>query len=75
MFDWEKRWLKGDEYAFILENVDAYCSAFGFRKYPAKMHPLDIYEEPKSNFDDIVDGMLYFVEGKGLGSEFGFPRV
>lgn len=22
-----------------------------------------------------LDGLLYFVEGSGLGSEFGFPRV
>ena len=24
-FNWETKWLKGDEYAFILQNVDAYC--------------------------------------------------
>jgi hypothetical protein len=24
-FEWEHRWLKGHEYAFMLENVDVYC--------------------------------------------------
>lgn len=28
-----------------------------------------------SNLQDNLDGAIYFVEGTGLGSEFGFPRV
>jgi hypothetical protein len=23
----------------------------------------------------IADGLIYFVKGKGVGSDFGFPRV
>lgn len=30
---------------------------------------------PKVMNKIYLDGLLYFVEGKGLGSEFGFPRV
>lgn len=47
-FEWEKRWLKGHEYHHILANRDAYCSAFGFRRFEQKSHPVEIYEQPVS---------------------------
>jgi len=25
-FDWENKWLKGEEYAHMLRNIDQYCS-------------------------------------------------
>ena len=42
-FEWEHRWLKGHEYAFMLQNVELYCRRFGIGKYPPKIHPMDIY--------------------------------
>ena len=59
----------------MLNNIDAYCEKFGFEKYPHKNHPLDIYENPQSKLMFDIDGMVYFVAGNGVGSEFGFPRV
>lgn len=37
-------------------------------KLPHKTHPQLIYTEPEN-------GMIYFVEGNSVGSDFGFPRV
>lgn len=42
-FEWEKRWLKGHEYSYILQNMEAYSQAFGFRRYEQKTHPKEIY--------------------------------
>lgn len=47
-FDWEDRWLKGDEYYHILTNADLYIKSFKFAKYPPKVHPIETYIEPKS---------------------------
>ena len=74
-FDWETRWLKGYQYAFILQNVDRYCQGLNIQKFNNKTHPLDIYQQPVSTFLFKVDGMLYFVEGNNLGCDFGFPRI
>lgn len=27
-FDWENRWLKGEEYAHILNRIEEYCGTF-----------------------------------------------
>mmetsp|Transcript_33422 Transcript_33422/g.58575 ORF Transcript_33422/g.58575 Transcript_33422/m.58575 type:complete len:221 (+) Transcript_33422:1150-1812(+) len=67
-FSWESKWLKGEEYCHILQNVDLYCSSFGFQKLSNKCHPESIYVQPQN-------GLIYFVEGNSVGSEFGFPRV
>ena len=75
MFDWKNRWLKGHEYEFILKNAQAYCEKFGIEKYSKKTHPTFIYERPISISLIDLDGTIYFVEGDGLKSEFGFPRV
>lgn len=75
MFNWKNRWLKGHEYEHILKNVEAYCQKFGIEKYTKKNHPNFIYEQPISMRSFYLDGTLYFVEGSGLGSDFGFPRV
>ncbi len=37
--DWEGRWLKGDEYAHIIEHMDAYIKAFSFQRFNPKVHP------------------------------------
>lgn len=36
---------------------------------------MQIYDNPVSNLIQHIDGIMYFVEGKGVGSDFGFPRV
>jgi len=67
-FDWKNKWLKGDEYAHMLKNIEIYCKKFSMLKLAHKTHPLSIYTQPQN-------GMIYFVEGNSVGSEFGFPRV
>lgn len=67
-FGWEEGWLTGEQYAHILRHVELYCACFGLQKYAPRQHPLSIYQEPRN-------GLLYFVAGQSVGSEFGFPRV
>jgi len=38
-FDWENRWLKGEEYAHILERMDRYCDTFNLSRFEPKTHP------------------------------------
>lgn len=52
----------------MLRNLDGYCNKFGFAKLSKKTHPESIYTMPQN-------GMIYYVEGNSVGSEFGFPRV
>ena len=47
-FDWENKWLRGDQYAHMLNNIDAYCAAFGMAKHGEKQHPENIYTQPES---------------------------
>jgi len=35
-FDWENKWLRGDQYAHMLNNIDAYGDAFGMPKLAEK---------------------------------------
>lgn len=42
-FDWENKWLRGDQYAHMLNNIDAYYAAFGMAKMREKEHPENIY--------------------------------
>jgi hypothetical protein len=67
-FDWETKWLKGEEYYYILKNIDQYSQVYAMQKYPNKTHPLDIYLSP-------VNGLIYFMQGQNIEVEFGFPRV
>lgn len=67
-FAWDESWLTGEEYGHILNNVELYCAQFGMQRYGQRQHPLSIYQEPSN-------GMIYFVAGQSVGSEFGFPRV
>lgn len=67
-FDWENRWLKGEEYFYILANMENYIKSMGIEKFGVKKHPESIYIEP-------INGLLYFVKGNSIGSEFGFPRL
>ena len=47
-FDWENKWLRGDQYAHMLNNIDMYRTAFGMHKMAEKQHPENIYLEPIS---------------------------
>ncbi len=49
-FDWEHRWLKGEEYAHILNNMDSYCQNYQMLKFEQKTHPESIYTDPESKF-------------------------
>ena len=42
-FDWENKWLRGDQYAHMLCNIDQYCKTFGMEKLAQKQHPENIY--------------------------------
>ena len=53
-FDWENKWLRGDQYAHMLENIDMYCSAFGMEKLGEKQHPENIYIQPESKLNYTV---------------------
>lgn len=67
-FDWAGKWLTGEEYAHVLHNIELYCSHYGLGRYGTRQHPNTIYEAP-------YNGLVYFIEGNSVGSEFGFPRV
>lgn len=54
--------------------MDLYSSIYGFRKFPSKTHPEEIYSQPLSTLNIKIDGTIYFVEGTNIGSDFGFPR-
>lgn len=45
-FDWENKWLRGDQYAHMLTHIDEYCATFNFQKFAQKQHPENIYIEP-----------------------------
>ena len=47
-FDWENKWLRGDQYAHMLNNIDMYRASFGMHKMAEKQHPENIYLEPIS---------------------------
>ena len=65
-FDWAGKWLTGEEYAHVLHNIDLYCSHYDLGRYGTRQHPNTIYEAP-------YNGLVYFIEGSSVGSEFGFP--
>ena len=47
-FDWENKWLRGDQYAHMLNHIDEYKEHFGMPKLAEKQHPENIYLEPQS---------------------------
>ena len=49
-FDWNNKWLKGDEYHYILTHANLYIQELHFGKYPPKTHPISIYTAPISSF-------------------------
>jgi hypothetical protein len=66
-FPSEKRWLNGEEYAFLLRHYRAYCALYPDEiLYDCRSHPAAVYDLPRN-------GQIYFVQGWHL-REFGFPR-
>lgn len=49
-FDWENKWLRGDQYAHMLHNLDNYMRVFGMEKLAEKQHPENIYTQPISKY-------------------------
>jgi hypothetical protein len=49
-FDWENKWLRGDQYAHMLFNLDNYSNVFGMEKLAEKQHPENIYVQPESKY-------------------------
>lgn len=47
-FDWNSRWLNGEEYSYILTHAELYMAAFAFQRYPQKTHPKETYNNPES---------------------------
>lgn len=47
-FDWENKWLRGDQYAHMLNNIELYSRAFGMQRLGEKQHPENIYIQPES---------------------------
>lgn len=47
-FDWENKWLRGDQYAHMLKHIDGYCTVFNMHKLGEKQHPENIYVQPES---------------------------
>jgi len=50
LFDLQNSWLKGEQYAHILQNQDRYCQVFGIHKYEQKQHPESIYIDPQGKY-------------------------
>jgi hypothetical protein len=72
----DERWLKGEEYAFLLRHYKTYNKLLGFTVND-KSQDATVYETPRSKFkyNEInIDGMVYFMKGMHL-REFGFPRL
>jgi hypothetical protein len=47
-FDWDNRWLRGEEYAHILNNIESYSKSYGLKCFEQKTHPESIYTDPQS---------------------------
>lgn len=53
-FDWENKWLRGDQYAHMLNNIDMYCRVFSMQKLGEKQHPENIYIQPESKWAPLI---------------------
>ena len=47
-FDWNNRWLNGEEYSYILSHAELYMASYSLQKYPQKTHPQSTYTNPES---------------------------
>ena len=70
------RWLKGEEYGFLLRHYNVYTTILGQNLCSYRQQPDIIYSQPRSkNFklNGVLDGLIYFIKGMHL-REYGFPR-
>lgn len=84
IFPTEKRWLKGEEYGFLIRHHYAYSTLLKVFDCNTKHHPNSVYDQPKRKFKWLpknntyelicIDGQLYFISNLHL-QDFGFPRV
>ena len=58
-FDWENKWLRGDQYAHMLYNLDNYSAVFGMQKLSEKTHPENIYVQPESKQKFTILQLLF----------------
>lgn len=47
LFPCTKRWLKGEEYGFLIRHYYAYSEVLGIHQLSEKLHPHLVYEKPK----------------------------
>ena len=59
-FDWENKWLRGDQYAHMLFNMSAYAATFNMEVLKEKTHPQNIYLKPESK-SPILPKKLFFI--------------
>ena len=52
----------------MLKNIKEYSSFYSMPKFSNKAHPSEIYSNP-------INGFIYFIQGKNIENDFGFPRV
>lgn len=67
IFPVTRRWLKGEEYGFLIRHYFAYSKILKVHELCDQHHPHMVYKQPKH-------GALYFIRGLHL-QDFGFPRV
>lgn len=75
----EERWLKGEEYGFLLRHYKTYSQLDGYHVNTKCQEP-SVYVSPQSkrshsiiNSIDLV-GKVYYIKGMHL-RHFGFPRL
>jgi hypothetical protein len=67
IFPVKTRWLKGEEYGFLIRHYFAYSKILKVHELYDQHHPHMVYKQPQN-------GALYFIRGLHL-QDFGFPRV
>lgn len=67
LFPTTRRWLKGEEYGFLIRHYFAYSKILRVHELCDQHHPHMVYKQPRH-------GALYFIRGLHL-QDFGFPRV
>jgi len=77
LFPLTERWLRGEEYGFLLRHYKTYCNLGYFKVFEREQDPL-VYQRPRSKpiqfKPKILDGHLYYIKGFHM-REFGFPRL
>ena len=74
LFPLTERWLRGEEYGFLLRHYKTYCGLGYFKVFEREQDPL-VYQRPRSKSTlNFADGHLYYIKGFHM-REFGFPRL